>query len=516
MISNNDNLNYTTASEGFIKNTVSELPEVSVIIPIYNVENYLAETLDSVINQTFRNIEILCIDDGSTDRSAEILKKYAEIDSRIRVYSKENEGVGKARNLGIDLAKGKYIYFLDSDDLTDPHLLEICHKTAEEDELDIVLFEGEAFYESEELEEAFPGYKTLYHRKRDYPGIYSGRDLYISLSENWDCFTHICMRFYRKAYIKENEICFPEDIYYEDEIFSLRALLQAKTARVLKQNLYQRRVRDNSIMTHADDIYKRYASYHECACQVLDYIAGIEFNYETLRCLAFRVCFFFDSADRFYQKLDKESKERAKNDPSVRTLDFNLLKPALECNKHTFFRSAREAERLKKEREDFRNQLKTLNEEIIRYRKEITGLYNEKDTLNEKLQKLSNEKNTLKDELQNVYKEKHELQEELQKLYSENIEQQKSILSLNKKTDECNKKIQSLNKEKKKQAAKIALLENEIKEKKAENNALLKANKKYEARFKAINEGAIVVRMDKRIVRILKSIKRRLKKLLGK
>ena len=96
---------------------------VSVIIPVYNTEKYLEECLKSVINQTLKVIEIICIDDGSTDNSPDILKEYSEKDGRIRIYSQTNKGQGAARNRGIDLAKGEYVYFIDSDDFMEINFL---------------------------------------------------------------------------------------------------------------------------------------------------------------------------------------------------------------------------------------------------------------------------------------------------------------------------------------------------------------------------------------------------------
>ena len=91
--------------------------EISVLIPSHNVEKYIRECLDSIVNQTFKEMEIICIDDGSTDSTLDILNEYALKDSRIRVYeNKENKGVGYTRNYLLSLAKGKYIYFMDSDD----------------------------------------------------------------------------------------------------------------------------------------------------------------------------------------------------------------------------------------------------------------------------------------------------------------------------------------------------------------------------------------------------------------
>ena len=92
------------------------MPKVSVIVPVYNTEKYLRQCLDSVVNQTLQDIEVICIDDGSTDDSKRILDEYAHRDARILVYSKENGGQSSARNKGMDLAQGDYLYFLDSDD----------------------------------------------------------------------------------------------------------------------------------------------------------------------------------------------------------------------------------------------------------------------------------------------------------------------------------------------------------------------------------------------------------------
>jgi len=91
-------------------------PKVSIIIPVYNVENYLRECLDSIVNQPFKDIEIICIDDGSTDSSYEILEEYAKKEERFVLFKQENKGAGAARNKGIDIAKGEYLYFLDGDD----------------------------------------------------------------------------------------------------------------------------------------------------------------------------------------------------------------------------------------------------------------------------------------------------------------------------------------------------------------------------------------------------------------
>ena len=112
-------------------------PKVSVIIPVYNVEPFLARCLDSVVGQTLRDIEIICVDDGSPDRSIDILNRYAAEDARIRVISQENRGLGGARNRGFDAATGEFVLYVDSDDWIDPAYCERLYEAARETGADV-------------------------------------------------------------------------------------------------------------------------------------------------------------------------------------------------------------------------------------------------------------------------------------------------------------------------------------------------------------------------------------------
>ena len=122
---------------------------VSIIIPVYNAEKYLEECLESVVNQTYHNLEIILIDDGSTDKSGKICDEYAQKDSRIKVIHKQNEGISQARNIGIEMAKGEYIQFVDSDDYVDLDLVETAYSLARKNEADIVCFSHYTVKESE-------------------------------------------------------------------------------------------------------------------------------------------------------------------------------------------------------------------------------------------------------------------------------------------------------------------------------------------------------------------------------
>ena len=117
------------------------MPLVSVIVPVYNVENYLRQCLDSIINQTLKDIEIICVDDGSTDKSLDILKEYKEKDDRITILQQQNQYAGVARNNGLKIAKGEYLSFLDSDDFFKPEMLEEMYNKAKEDNSDVVVCE---------------------------------------------------------------------------------------------------------------------------------------------------------------------------------------------------------------------------------------------------------------------------------------------------------------------------------------------------------------------------------------
>lgn len=128
-------------------------PLVSITLSTYNIEQYIAGSLDCLINQTYKNTEIICIDDGSTDNTLKILKEYATKDKRIKVVAKpKNEGLAVARNLSLKLAKGKYIIFLDGDDLFDLTMVEKAVKKAEAEKADMVIWDYVVFYNEKEIE----------------------------------------------------------------------------------------------------------------------------------------------------------------------------------------------------------------------------------------------------------------------------------------------------------------------------------------------------------------------------
>ena len=135
-------------------------PKISLIVPVFNVEKYVSKCLDSLVAQTLKDIEIICVDDCSTDNSLQIIEKYAAKDARIKIFKHEvNKCVGQARNTGLEHAVGEYIWFVDSDDCVDTKACQILYKTAKEYEVDMVSFQALCFIEDETGNEVYsPSY----------------------------------------------------------------------------------------------------------------------------------------------------------------------------------------------------------------------------------------------------------------------------------------------------------------------------------------------------------------------
>lgn len=226
-------------------------PKVSVIIPVYNTRKYLKKCLDSVMNQTLKEIEIICINDGSTDNSLEILNEYAQRDKRFIIINKANGGAGSARNAGIDVARGEYIGFVDSDDWIEPDMFEVLYNKAKEFNCDVSFCNIRLYDESKKkyIESDFYSHKIFldYANKRLTLEDFKDKVFDLSLAA-WH-------RVYRTSYIKENKIKFKE-VKIEDYIFFFDIFLTAKTFCFTPEYLFNYRIeRKNSIMKNKDNGY---------------------------------------------------------------------------------------------------------------------------------------------------------------------------------------------------------------------------------------------------------------------
>lgn len=225
----------------------TQQPKVSVIIPVYNTAEFLPQCLDSIIYQTLKEIEIICVNDGSTDNSLEILKEYAKKDNRIIVINQKNQGLSCTRNNALKIAKGKYIQFLDSDDWLQKDALYLLYNKAHKTHAEMVHFEGISYYIDTQKFEQPKGLKIEY--VQDVNKIYSNQEitkfiLNIPISA--------CLFFYKNEFIKENELIFPEKLCFEDNYFVHRALNAVKHYVILKEILYNRTKHSQQITANWD------------------------------------------------------------------------------------------------------------------------------------------------------------------------------------------------------------------------------------------------------------------------
>ena len=225
--------------------------KVSVIVPVFNVESYLNESLDSILNQTLKDIEIICINDGSTDNSLDILETYSKKDKRIKIISKENEGQGVARNVGLDNAQGEYISFVDSDDFIKRDMLEKLYNKAENNDLDLVMCKVSSFdNETHEVDD-----DLWYYSLKCFDGF--KKDVFNNLDTKK--FTDSISvtpynKLYKRSFIEANNIRFPDKYIFEDEVFFYNVYLKAKRISLVDENLYYYRTnRKGSTVSKSSD-----------------------------------------------------------------------------------------------------------------------------------------------------------------------------------------------------------------------------------------------------------------------
>lgn len=218
--------------------------DVSIIVPVYNVENYLHRCVDSILEQTYSNFEIILVDDGSKDDSGNICDYYKQKDCRVKVIHKENGGLSDARNCGMKIAKGDYILFVDSDDYLDKFSIEKLFEKAKKFNLDIV--EGKAYTVKKSTTiDDFVTYGI------DEKRIYSGTEYAISRIKNHCFYAAVWLKMYKKELIEKNKLKFKDKRLHEDELWNPQAILNADRIMYIDYPFYYYDTsRDSSIMNN--------------------------------------------------------------------------------------------------------------------------------------------------------------------------------------------------------------------------------------------------------------------------
>lgn len=234
------------------------MPTVSIIVPIYNCAKYLGRCLESILKQTFHDLQVICIDDGSTDDSYSVALRYRKLDRRVSCYKNDiNKGQSYARNVGLAKAKGKYVLFVDSDDwlMQDAVKIAVAHSAA--NDLDILYFNFQSVYEDDIAKETCQIISE--ERKKAYE-VCNGEKLFLDMITDGEYRSMVYLAIYKREFLSNHKLCFYNGIIHEDELFSYKAILSAKRAAYIPQKLYIYYRRNGSTMNDEKKLLKRLKS----------------------------------------------------------------------------------------------------------------------------------------------------------------------------------------------------------------------------------------------------------------
>ena len=299
--------------------------DISIIVPIYNASKYLKKCLDSLVNQTKKELEFILINDGSTDDSESIIKSYS--DDRIKYYKRSNHGIGKTRNFGINKSTGKYIMFLDSDDYLEEDACELLYKKIEKDNLDLVVCDFYKVINNSNNLEKITNFKNT--SLKDNPNLL----LDINLAP-WN-------KIYRSDLINNNNIKFIEDLKYEDAPFVALALLKSKKIGKVDKPLINYTIHDSSETTVRD---KRVFDIIKIVDIIRNHFKDYTWSREVIDTLTIKILVNYNIQQRYIEDknirnefIDKTFSYLEKNMPSYkRNIYFkerSMLKSFIEKNR---------------------------------------------------------------------------------------------------------------------------------------------------------------------------------------
>lgn len=255
----------------------NQKPRVSVVMPVFNAMPYLTATLTSIAQQTLSDIEIICVDDGSSDNSLDQLLSFSTQDPRFIIISQPNRGQSSARNIGIDTARGEYIYFMDSDDILASNALELLVARSDELNLELLCFDADVLYDSAELANQFPSFEHAYERPRWYDAVYRGCELLSHLQNDGTYLQSPCLYLTKRSFLQDHKIRFIEGILHEDNAFTFSCFIYAERASHINEPLFRRRVREGSTMTSRVRFARPYG-YFRCYADMFRVYGNVEAN----------------------------------------------------------------------------------------------------------------------------------------------------------------------------------------------------------------------------------------------
>lgn len=299
--------------------------KVSIIIPVYNVEKYINQCLQSVVGQTYKNCEVIIVNDGSTDDSIEIIERYKKSYPEITVVNKKNGGLGAARNEGLKYVTGKYIVFIDSDDYLSTNYIEDLYKNIKTNDCDMSICGFEKFYDFNNKKELVKLDSSI-----DFNKVYTNFEVLDLIFYN-KIFCHAWNKMYKRELFEKNNIVYEEGKLYEDIYTTVKLVSKAKKIFFVDEELYMYRIREGNITSISNR--KSIEDYNYAIMRVNEY-----FQYENLlnaskeNLINFNLAYTLSSLDMFskYKSYNiinfyKEYNELYKDLP----LDYSMLKVLL-------------------------------------------------------------------------------------------------------------------------------------------------------------------------------------------
>ena len=387
-------------------------------MPVYNTEKYLKEAIDSVLNQSFKDFELICINDGSTDNSPEILENYKKKDKRIKIINQKNQGLGAARNKGLKNSNGEFIFFIDSDDYIAENALENLYKNAILNDSDMVLYKMARFnwdniwynapiFDFDEINPKidFSNYTFNYKEIKSHV-----------LNKSFSA----CIKLYKKEFLdKYDDFYFDTGLIFEDVPFHVKVMLRSKKISYVPEYLYYYRQNPNSIINtnkNREDIYK-IIDIVEKFLRENNYYDELKYEFEYFKVLQILQYILEANTEEYFNKAKSELKKVDISKNELIPINISELYDLIfDCNYFTEFKLKIENNSLKNDNNALlkeNNSLKNDNNALL---KENNSLKNDNNILLDRNKNLEKENNTLLKENKNLENKNKSLNNEMIKL----------------------------------------------------------------------------------------------------
>lgn len=308
--------------------------EISVIIPVFNVEKYLNECLDSICNQTFEDIEIICVNDGSTDNSLVILEEYASKDSRIKIISQQNQGLAASRNCGFAHSIGKYVYFIDSDDYLELDALKKLYNNAISNNSDMVMFKFQKVDDFRNVHRRGVAFNIdRFFGDIDYSNFtFTYKEV---KSQVMNSAFSACLKLYKKEFVDSLDFTFPVGLNFEDVPVHVKVMIEAERISFVPESLYNYRSNPDSILNSSAngfDIFK-VIDLVEDYLKSNDYYDEFENEFISFKIAQILIYLKTEKSDDYFNKTKHEFKKiTIKDEKTIRRYALNEYNYVLESN----------------------------------------------------------------------------------------------------------------------------------------------------------------------------------------